>query len=120
MLVSIKTVDRHTSNLRDKLPIHGRVVRHTETGGFAVAFEDVDFRTQILLRALLPRMKDEEERPHSNRVHVSPMGHVEAELPPALFDACCKLADSRGVHLEDWILEQLERAALEEAAFLDE
>jgi hypothetical protein len=95
------------------VPIHATVVRRTETGGFAVRFDNVDFRTQILLRSLLPQVSSDEQRPHSDRVRVSSSGYVEAHLSPQLLDACTKLAEARGMHLEDWILEQLERAALD-------
>ena len=99
------------------VPIHGRVVRHTDTGGFAVRFEDVDFRTQILLRALLSHVVAGEsattERPHSDRVRISAAGRIDAELPPALFEACSKLAEAQEIPLDEWIAEQLERAVLD-------
>ncbi len=86
------------------VPIHGRVVRHTETGGFAVEFEEVDFRTQILLRALLPKFSADAEgtaRPH-----------LDVDVSPALLEACLKQAEERGISVADWAIEQLERAAL--------
>lgn len=87
------------------VPIHGRVVRHTETGGFAVEFEEVDFRTQILLRALLPKFSGPDSRE-------APKRHLDVEVPPALLEACLKHAEARGVSVTQWVIEQLERAAL--------
>lgn len=94
------------------VPIHGKVVRHTESGGFAVEFKDVDFRTQILLRALLPKVSGD-NRPNSDRVQVSDGGQVEAALGPSLLEACAKHAEVRCMSLEDWVLEQLEYAAMQ-------
>ena len=93
------------------VPITGRVVRHTPEGGFAVTFEDVDFRTQILLRALLPSVSDGMRAP-SGEVTVGPGGHVEANLSPALYSACQKLAEDEGISLSNWIVAKLELAAL--------
>lgn len=91
------------------VPIHATVVRHTESGGFAVAFEDMDFRTQILLRALLPNVSGR----GGSEIQVSPGGKIEAELSPALHGACEKLAEASGLELAEWVVEQLERAALQ-------
>lgn len=91
------------------VPIHGKVVRHTEDGGFAVEFHDVDFRTQILLRALLPKVCS--EGMISDSIQVGDTGRLA--LPPVLLAACAKVAETRGVPLEDWIYDQLEGAALE-------
>jgi hypothetical protein len=96
------------------VPIHGRVVRHTETGGFAVEFEDVDFRTQILLRALLPKVSSE-DRPFSDRIHIAADGLIELALPKVLLETCRKAAEARDMGLDEWILEQLESATLEDA-----
>ena len=91
------------------VPIHGKVVRHTDDGGFAVEFQDVDFRTQILLRALLPKVCG--EGMISESIQVGAAGGLE--LPPVLLAACAKVAEVRGVSLEEWIFDQLEGAALE-------
>ena len=93
------------------VPITGRVVRHTPEGGFAVTFEDVDFRTQILLRTLLPSVSDGMRAP-TGEVTVGPSGNVEANLSPALYSACQKLAEDEGISLSNWIVAQLELAAL--------
>ena len=93
------------------VPITGRVVRHTESGGFAVTFEDVDFRTQILLRTLLPSVSDGVRAP-SGEVTVAPTGRVEANLSPALYAACQKLAEDEGISISNWLVAQLELAAL--------
>ena len=90
------------------VPIHGKVVRHIE-GGFAVEFQDVDFRTQILLRALLPKVCN--EGLITDGIQVGEAGRLE--LPPVLLAACAKVAQSRGVALDEWIFDQLEGAALE-------
>ncbi len=92
------------------VPIRGRVVRHTESGGFAVRFEGLDFRTQILLSALLPSVGDEYRL---DCAKLSSSGHLEADLTPALYEACTKLAALRGVSVEHWAIEALERAALD-------
>lgn len=85
------------------VPMRAQVVRHTETGGFAVRFDDVDFRTQILLRALLPQVgSDGASGPDS--------GSVE-ELRPELLHACTQLAKAEGMSLKEWVHQQLERAA---------
>ena len=94
------------------VPIHAKVVRRTETGGFAVEFQDVDFRTQILLRALLPKVSGN-DRPNSARVLVSDAGHLEAELSPGLLEACAKHTEAKGISLDEWVVEQLERAAMQ-------
>ena len=93
------------------VPIRGRVIRHTESGGFAVEFADLDFRTRILLGALLPTVGTEARV--SDRATLAASGHLEAQLPPELVQACANRADARGMRLEDWIVEQLERAAYE-------
>ena len=85
------------------VPIRGRVVRHTETGGFAVEFQDVDFRTQILLRALLPKFESEnDEAQQADR-------RLDVDVPPSLLEACVKLAEQRGISVAEWVIEQLER-----------
>ena len=91
------------------VPITGRVVRHTGAGGFAVSFEDGDFRTQILLRTLLPSVSDGVR---------ALSGEVQASLSPALYAACQKLAEDEGISLSNWIVAQLELAALK--GYLDE
>lgn len=93
------------------VPITGRVVRHTESGGFAVSFEDVDFRTQILLRTLLPSVSEGVRAP-SGKVTVAESGRFEANLSPALHAACQKLAEDEGIPISNWIVAQLELAAL--------
>ncbi len=94
------------------VPIRGQVVRHTETGGFAVDFKEVDFRTQILLQALLPKFSREQE---VLDVAPPPNPPLELELPPELLGACCKLAEAESVPLHQWVLEQLERIAFDDA-----
>ncbi len=86
------------------VPIHGKVVRHTETGGFAVEFQEVDFRTQILLRALLPKF--------SGAAEDAGRSTVDLEVPPLLLEACLKHAEASGQSVSEWVIEQLERAAL--------
>jgi hypothetical protein len=86
------------------VPIHGKVVRHTETGGFAVEFQEVDFRTQILLRALLPKFNDE--------TNDAARPHLDVDVSPLLLEACVKHAEARGVSVTEWVIEQLEQAAL--------
>ncbi len=93
------------------VPIRARVVRHTENRGFAVTFEDVDFRTQILLRSLLPNVSSEGFP--AEGVEVNEDGRVELQLPPILLTACAKAAERQGERLEQWMLEQLEAAALD-------
>ena len=94
------------------VPITGRVVRHTEGGGFAASFEDIDFRTQVLLRTLLPSVSEALRSPPGADVTISSNGRVEALLSPALHAACLKLADDEGISLSNWIVAQLELAAL--------
>ena len=85
------------------VPIRGRVVRHTETGGFAVGFMDVDFRTQILLRALLPKFSREEREAEQ----------LGIEVPPGLLETCAELAEAAGQPLHEWVIAQLELAVKE-------
>jgi hypothetical protein len=92
------------------VPMQARVVRHTGEGGFAVEFEEVDFRTQVLLRSLLPNVANEA----GEAVDVSKAGRVEMELTPVLRSACLKAAERRGQPIEAWILAALEAAALED------
>ena len=40
------------------LHVRGEVTRHTETGGFAVRFCELDARTLRILRTVLPRMEE--------------------------------------------------------------
>jgi len=94
------------------VPMRARVVRHTEDGGFAVTFQDVDFRTQILLRSLLPNVSSEGFP--ADGVEVNETGQFELLLPPVLLAACAKAAERQGERLEQWILEQLEAAALDD------
>jgi hypothetical protein len=96
------------------VPIHARVVRHTEDGGFAVEFEEVDFRTRILLRALLPNVSSEAYP--ADGIQLSHCGTLELHLQPVLLTACAKAAEQRGVPLEQWIIEQLENGALDSLA----
>lgn len=91
------------------IPLGARVVRHTETGGFAVRFEDVDFRTRILLEALLPKYGDGGSE--SERVGVGETGQLDLDLGPVLLACCQKAAELRGISLEKWILQTLERCA---------
>jgi len=86
------------------VPIHGTVVRHTETGGFAVEFREVDFRTQILLRALLPKF--------DGGANDGSGARLDVDVSPALLEACLKQAEARGLSVTDWVIEQLERVAL--------
>jgi len=94
------------------VPMRGRVVRHTDDGGFAVSFEDVDFRTQILLRSLLPNVSSEGFP--ADGVELTETGHVQLQLPPVLLAACAKAAERQGQRLEQWMLEQLEASALDD------
>ena len=91
------------------VPMLARVVRHTDEGGFAVEFEKVDFRTRILLRSLLPNVASDGEATEPDE-----SGHLELNLHPVLQAACIKAAESQGARLEDWILAQLEEAALKD------
>lgn len=93
------------------VPMQARVVRHTEERGFAVEFEDVDFRTQVLLRSLLPNVSSEGFP--AEGVHLNEAGRLELDLPPVLMASCAKVAEKRGLRLEDWILDVLEAAALD-------
>jgi hypothetical protein len=93
------------------VPIRGRVVRHTEDGGFAVEFEEVDFRTRILLRALLPNVSSDAYP--ADGVQLNDCGTLELHLQPVLLTACAKAAERSGRSLEQWILEQLENGALD-------
>ena len=86
------------------VPIHGKVVRHTETGGFAVEFQQVDFRTQILLRALLPKF--------DAKTTDATQPSLDVDVPPELLEACLKHAEASGQSVTEWVIEQLERAAL--------
>ena len=93
------------------VPIRATVVRHTDSGGFAVEFENVDFRTQLLLRALLPRVSGED-----SSVDVeSGMNdsRLDMNLDPELHAACARKAEESGMSLCSWILEQLRRATTE-------
>jgi len=94
------------------VPIHARVVRQVDEAGFAVEFEDVDFRTQILLRALLPRVCEDGIGGEAG-LPLNDEGLIALALPPLLLAACAKVAAREDVKLEDWIMEQLERAALQ-------
>ena len=40
------------------LEVHGEVIRHTETGGFAVRFCELDAQIVRVLRAVLPRVEE--------------------------------------------------------------
>lgn len=91
------------------VPMQGRVVRHTPDGGFAVEFEDVDFRTQVLLRALLPNVSSE-GFPAAG-ISLNESGRVELDLPPVLRQACLRAAARQGRSLEQWIAALLESAA---------
>ena len=91
------------------VPVRAHVVRHTEDGGFAVEFEDVGFRTQILLRSLLPNVSSEGFP--TGGLEVNESGCVELQLPPVLLTSCTKAAERQGKPLEQWVLEQLEAAA---------
>jgi hypothetical protein len=91
------------------VPIDARVVRHVEGSGYAVEFENLDFRTQILLRALLPGVSSEGFP--ADGVHLNDAGRLELGLHPVLLTTCAKAAESRGIPIEEWILEQLESGA---------
>ncbi len=93
------------------VPMQARVVRHTGDGGFAVEFEDVDFRTQVLLRSLLPNVSSEGFP--AEGVHLNEAGRLELDLPPVLMATCAKAAEKQGLCIEDWILGELEAAALD-------
>ena len=93
------------------VPIHARVVRHTEDGGFAVEFEEVDFRTRILLRALLPNVSSDAYP--ADGVQLNDCGTLELHLQPVLLTACAKAAEQKGMSLEQWIVEKLENGALD-------
>ncbi len=43
--------------------MHGEVIRHTETGGFAVRFLELDMETLRILRMALPRIDELSEKP---------------------------------------------------------
>ncbi len=44
------------------LEVHGEVIRHTETGGFAVRFCEPDVRVLRILRTILPRLEELSKR----------------------------------------------------------
>ena len=96
------------------VPIHARVVRKVDERGFAVEFEDVDFRTQILLRALLPRVC--EDGINVEGLALNDEGLIAFALPPLLLAACASVAAQEDKKLEAWIMEQLERAAVQALA----
>ncbi len=45
------------------LEVHGEVTRHTETGGFAVRFCELDARTVSVLRVVLPLVEKLSQKP---------------------------------------------------------
>lgn len=94
------------------VPMQARVVRHTAEGGFAVEFENVDFRTQVLLRSLLPDVSSKDFP--AGLAQKARTGKLELDLPPVLRAACGMAAERRELRLEDWIRERLEAAALED------
>ena len=87
------------------IPIRADVIRHTETGGFAVSFRDLDFRTEVILSALLPQIG----------IDVGPAlspdsQHLQLALPRALHQAISERAERDELSLEDWVQGVLERA----------
>ena len=53
----------HLAPSKGPLEVHGEVIRHTETGGFAVRFCEFDTRTLRVLRAVLPRLEELSQKP---------------------------------------------------------
>ena len=62
------------------------------------------------MRSLLPNVSSEGFP--ADGVEVNDSGRVELQLPPVLLAACAKAAERQGERLEQWMLEQLEDAAL--------
>ncbi len=53
----------HLARSKGPLEVHGEVIRHTETGGFAVRFCELDAQTLRVLRTVLPRVEELSEKP---------------------------------------------------------
>jgi hypothetical protein len=92
-----------------------RVVRTTETGGFAACFCDVDWRMQRVLRAILPTVgSGRVEEEYDDTVSFS--GKLVADLGPELHRDCVMAARNQNMSLAAWLRQEVSAASKRELA----
>lgn len=92
------------------IAVQGKVVRTTETGGFAVTFVSLDARTRAALSTLLPRVGSGRWRDARDGRST---GDLSTPLGPELYARCVEAARNGGVDLNRWVVAALERAVEE-------
>jgi hypothetical protein len=90
------------------LKLEGRVVRHTDTGGFCVQFVNLDVRVERILRTLLPRLAG---TPITEDGKAVASGKLEVDIGGGLHEQIAELAREQGVETIDWVVEKIEKSA---------
>ncbi len=90
------------------MKLEGRVVRHTDTGGFCVQFVSLDVRVERILRTLLPRLAG---TPITEDGKAVASGKLQVDIGGGLHEQIAELAREEGVETIDWVVDQIEKSA---------
>jgi hypothetical protein len=90
------------------MKLEGRVVRHTDTGGFCVQFVSLDIRVERILRTLLPKLAG---APITEDGKAVASGKLQVDIGGGLHEQIAELAREQGVETIDWVVDQIEKSA---------
>src|SRR5262245_44522608 len=90
------------------LKFEGKVIRHTDTGGFCVQFVSLDPRVERILRTLLPKLAGtpitEDGKPVAS-------GKFQVDIGGNLHQQIAELAAEQGLETIDWVVNKIEKSA---------
>ena len=88
--------------------LEGKVVRHTDSGGFCVQFVNLDVRVERILRTLLPKLAG---APITEDGKAVASGKLQVDIGGGLHEQIAELAAEQGLETIDWVVEKIEKSA---------
>ena len=90
------------------MKLDGKVVRHTDSGGFSVQFVNLDVRVERILRTLLPKLAG---APITEDGKAVASGKLQVDIGGQLHEQIAELARDQGLETIDWVVDQIEKSA---------
>jgi predicted HicB family RNase H-like nuclease len=90
------------------MKLEGKVVRHTDSGGFSVQFVSLDARVERILRTLLPKLAG---APITEDGKAVASGKFQVDIGGDLHEQIAELAREQGQETIDWVVDQIEKSA---------